>query len=64
MTDYRTYYLNARFDMTFNAANLPKQKLKELEEKIENLFEEFSIEMVDKGLKCDIRWNWSEHTDI
>ena len=64
MTDYRTYYLNARFDMTFNAANLPKQKLKELEEKIENLFEKFSIEMVDKGLECDIRWNWSEHTDV
>lgn len=64
MTDYRRYYLNASLNISFNAANTPKQIIKDLHNKIENVFEEFAIEMQEKGLSCEINWNWAEHTDI
>ena len=64
MTDYRRYYCNIRIDSTFNGANLPKQIMSDLNERIENVLYEWSIEMTNKGLKTDIGWNWSEHADL
>ena len=64
MTEYRRYFCNIRVDATFNAGNLPMQNLEELNEKIEKVLEEWATEMMAKGLKADIGWNWSEHMNV
>lgn len=64
MTEYRRYFCTIRVDATFNAGNLPMQNIQQLNEKIENVLEEWSIEMMNKGLKADIGWNWSEHINV
>lgn len=64
MTDYRRYFCNIRVDTTFNAANLPKQSIEELNEKLENVLEEWANDMMNKGLKIDIGWSWSEHINV
>lgn len=64
MTDYRRYYCTIRVDATFNAGNLPMQNIQELNESLENVLEEWANKMMDKGLKADIGWNWSEHTNV
>lgn len=63
-TDYRRYYCNIRVDATFNAGNLPKQNIEDLNNRIEDVFTQWSQEMADKGLKTDIGWNWSEHLNL
>lgn len=63
-TDYRRFYCQIRVDSTFDGANLPRQSIKKLNEKIENVLEEWSTEMTEKGLSTDIGWNWSEHTNL
>ena len=64
MTDYRRYYCNIRVDSTFNADNLPKQNMEDLNNRIEEVLTEWSQEMADKGLTTDIGWNWSEHMNL
>lgn len=64
MTDYRRYLCTIRVDATFNAGNLPMQNIQELNEKIENVLEEWANEMMNKGLKADIGWSWSEHINV
>lgn len=64
MTDYRRYYCNIRVDATFNAAYLPKENIQELNDKLESVLEEWANDMINKGLKADIGWNWSEHVDV
>lgn len=64
MTDYRRYYCTIRVDATFNAGNLPKQNIQELNESIETVLEEWATKMMDKGLKADIGWSWSEHVNV
>ena len=61
-TGTRRYFGHIRVDATFNAGNLPLQNIKALNEKIENAVEEWSKEMVDKGLSVDVGWDWSEAT--
>lgn len=63
-TDYRRYFCQIRVDSTFNGANLPKQSIEKLNEKIENALEEWSLEMTQKGLSTDIGWSWSEHINL
>lgn len=63
-TGIRRYYCHIRVDSTFNAGNLPLQNIKSLNEKMENAVEEWSREMVDKGLSVDVGWDWSEHTKL
>lgn len=48
-TDYRRYFCHIRVDGTFNGANLQKQSMAKLNEKIENALEEWSIEMTENG---------------
>lgn len=60
----RRYFGHIRVDATFNAANLPLQNIKSLNEKITNAVEEWSKEMVEKGLSVDVGWNWSEATNL
>lgn len=64
MIESRRYYCNIRVDTTFNAGNLPEQNIFDLNERIENVLEEWSREMADKGLNTDIGWNWSEHVNL
>lgn len=63
-TDYRRYFCHIRVDGTFNGANLQKQSMAKLNEKIENALEEWSIEMTEKGLSTDIGWDWSESINL
>lgn len=64
MTDYRRYFCSIRVDSTFNAGNLPMQNIQKLNEKIENAMEEWATEMINKGLKANIRWSWSENINV
>lgn len=64
MTDNRTYYCNIQVDTTFNAGNLPKQIISDLNNKIENAISEWGAEMAEKGLTVGVGWNWSEHCDL
>ena len=64
MTDYRRFYCTIRVDATFNAGNLPKQNIQELNESIETVLEEWATKMMDRGLKTDVGWNWSEHVNV
>lgn len=64
MTDYRRYFCTIRVDAAFNAGNLPMQNIQELNEKIKNVLEEWANEMMNKGLKADIGWNWPEHINV
>lgn len=63
-TDYRRYYCNIRVDATFNAENLPKSSIEDLNSRIEDVFTQWSQEMANKGLITDIGWNWSEHCNL
>lgn len=63
-TEVRRYFGHIRVDETFNADNLPLQNIKSLNEKITQAVEEWSKEMVDKGLSVDVGWNWSEATNL
>lgn len=64
MIEDRTYYCNIRVTTSFNAGNLPKQNISDLNERIENAIEEWSMEMAKKGLKTDVGWNWSENCNL
>lgn len=63
-TEMRRYFVHIRADATFNARNLPLQNIRSLNEKISNAVEEWSKEMVDKGLSVDVGWDWSEATKL
>ena len=63
-TEVRRYFGHIRVDATFNAGNLPLQNIKSLNEKITQAVEEWSKEMVDKGLSVDVGWDWSEATSL
>lgn len=63
-TEVRRYFGHIRVDATFNAGNLPLQNIKSLNEKITQAVEEWSKEMVDKGLSVDVGWDWSEATKL
>lgn len=63
-TEVRRYFGHIRVDATFNAGNLPLQNIKSLNEKITKAVEEWSQEMVDKGLIVDVGWDWSEATKL
>lgn len=64
MTESRRYYCNLRVDAAFNAGNLPKQNIEELNDRLEEVLTEWSQEMADKGLTTDIGWSWSEHVNL
>lgn len=64
MTESRRYYCTLRVDSTFNAGNLPKQNIQELNERLEEVLTQWSQEIADKGLTTDIDWNWSEHVNL
>lgn len=63
-TGARRYFGHLRVDATFNAGNLPLQNIKSLNEKMTQALEEWSKEMVNKGLSVDIGWDWSEATKL
>lgn len=60
MSEYKRYYCNIRVDVVSNDS----AGLSELNEKIENVLEEWSQENADNGISTDIGWNWSEHLNI
>lgn len=64
MAESIRYYCNIRVDTTFNAGNLPKQNIQDLENRLEETIMQWSQEMADKGLVTDIGWNWSEHLNL
>ena len=64
MTESRRYYCTLRVDSTFNAGNLPKQNIQELNERLEEVLTQWSQEIADKWLTTDIGWNWSEHVNL
>lgn len=59
MSEYKRYYCNIRVDVSNDSVGLS-----ELNEKIENVLEEWSQENADNGISTDIGWNWSEHLNI
>lgn len=60
-TEARRYFCNIRVDSTFNAGNLPKQNIEELNHLITNAITEWTDKMArEKGLSVDIGWSWSE----
>lgn len=63
-TEAKRYFGHIRVDATFDAENLPLQNIKSLNEKITDAVEEWSREMVDKGLSVDVGWDWSESTKL
>lgn len=65
MDNTRRYYCGIRVDATFNAGNLPKQNIEELNNLITNAITEWTDNMVrEKGLSVDVGWEWSEHVDL
>ncbi len=64
-TDMRRYFCNIRVDSTFNAGNLPKQNIEELNNLITDAITEWIDKMTrEKGLSVDIGWSWSEQVDL
>ena len=52
-------------DTTFNAGNLPKQNVRELNDLLTNAITEWTDKMVrEKGLSVDVGWSWSERIDL
>lgn len=61
----RRYFCNIRVDTTFNAGNLPKQNVRELNDLLTNAITEWIDKIVrEKGLSVDVGWSWSEHVDL
>lgn len=64
-TESSRYFCNIRVDSTFNAGNLPKQNIRELNDLITNAITEWTDKMTrEKGLAVDIGWSWSENIDL
>ena len=63
-TEYRRYFCHIRVNTTFNAGNLPKQNIEDLDDRIKNALVEWANDMTKKGLSVDIWWDWSEHLDL
>lgn len=64
MVGIRRYYCNIKVDAGFNAGNLPKDNIRELNEKLRITIEEWAEEMTNRGLDSDIEWSWSEHLNL
>lgn len=61
----RRYFCNIRVDSTFNAGNLPKQNIEELNNLITNAITEWTDRMTrEKGLAVDVGWSWSESVEL
>lgn len=64
MTKNKTYYCNIRVTTNYHAENLSKRDIVDLNEKITNIVEDWSVKMVEKGIAMDIGWDWSEHLGL
>lgn len=59
MDECGRYYCNIRIDTSNESADIS-----ELNEKIENVLEEWSQNAADNGISTDIVWNWSKHMNL
>jgi hypothetical protein len=60
MKEYKRYFCHIRVDIS----NVDIADISVLNEKIENVLEEWSQENADNGISTDIGWNWSEHINL
>lgn len=55
------YYAMIRVDLSHKGKF---EDVQELNEKIEDVIQEWSEKMMEKGVVTDIGWNWSEHKNV